>query len=119
MRILLARKTFKPGPFSLGVFSDLIGGAAILWVLFITALFVLPTAYPVTKDNLNYAGVAVGIVLVFSFGWWLLPGKLGARTWFKGPVRQVERSDSAYTFNREEEGDGFVVGIGNTHPVVA
>lgn len=31
-------------------------------------IFVLPTAYPVTKENLNYAGVAVAVVLVFSLG---------------------------------------------------
>lgn len=31
-------------------------------------IFVLPTAYPVTKENLNYAGVAVGVVLIFSLG---------------------------------------------------
>lgn len=31
-------------------------------------IFVLPTAYPVTKENLNYAGVAVGVVLLFSLG---------------------------------------------------
>ena len=31
-------------------------------------IFVLPTAYPVTKENLNYSGVAVGVVLIFSLG---------------------------------------------------
>lgn len=31
-------------------------------------IFVLPTAYPVTKENLNYAGVAVAVVLIFSLG---------------------------------------------------
>lgn len=29
--------------------------------------------YPVTSNNLNYAGVAVGVMLVFSFGWCVLP----------------------------------------------
>lgn len=51
-----------------------------------------PNPHPppaVTKDNLNYAGVAVGIVLVFTMGWWWAPGKLGARTWFTGPKAQV------------------------------
>lgn len=28
----------------------------------------LPTAYPVTKENLNYSGVAVAVVLIFSLG---------------------------------------------------
>ena len=26
-------------------------------------------AYPVNSNNLNYAGVAVGVVLIFTFGW--------------------------------------------------
>ena len=30
-------------------------------------------SYPVTSKNLNYAGVAVGVVLLFSFGWCAVP----------------------------------------------
>ena len=29
--------------------------------------------------------VAVGVVLVFSVGWWVVD----ARRWFKGPIKQV------------------------------
>jgi hypothetical protein len=57
------------GPFNLGWYTYINGTIACLWVAFITVLFVLPTTYPVTSNNLNYAGIAVGIVLVFSFGW--------------------------------------------------
>lgn len=33
----------------------------------------------------SYAIIAVGVVLVYSLGTWVLPGKAGARNWFKGP----------------------------------
>jgi hypothetical protein len=53
----------------------------VIWVIFIAILFLLPQVSPVTRDSFNYAPVAVGVVLLFSGGWWLL----GARSWFKGP----------------------------------
>ncbi|EFN58316.1 hypothetical protein CHLNCDRAFT_142334, partial [Chlorella variabilis] len=87
LRCTVARATFVRGPFHLGRLSLPIGITAVLWVVFVSCIFVLPTVYPVTKDNLNYAGVAVGVVLVFSLGWWFLPYK-GARHWFHGPIAQ-------------------------------
>lgn len=55
-------------------------------VLFITVVFCLPTANPVTEQTLNYTPVAVGIVLVATLGSWVL----WAHRWFKGPLRQVD-----------------------------
>ena len=46
-------------------------------------VFVLPTAYPVTTKTLNYAPVAVGIVLVGSLTVWVLP-VIGAHKWYQG-----------------------------------
>jgi hypothetical protein len=48
---------------------------------FITILFVLPTAYPVTATNFNYTIVALSIVIGGAAVWWAL----GARRWFVGP----------------------------------
>lgn len=59
---------------------------AVLWTAFISIVFCLPTANPVTDQTLNYTPVAVGIVATWAFGSWFL----WARTWFKGPVRQIE-----------------------------
>jgi uncharacterized membrane protein len=47
-------------------------------------LFVLPEGSPVTKDTFNYAPVAVGVVVLYAGGYWLL----SARKWFKGPRAQ-------------------------------
>ncbi|RAO71161.1 uncharacterized protein BHQ10_007173 [Talaromyces amestolkiae] len=89
MPILIAviwPSNFAKGPFSLGKFSWFIGLIACLWVLFITVVFCLPTANPVTEQTLNYTPVAVGIVLVATLGSWVL----WAHRWFKGPMRQVD-----------------------------
>ena len=46
-------------------------------------IFVLPTLYPVTSITLNYAPIAVGIVLVGTLFVWVLP-IIGARHWYQG-----------------------------------
>lgn len=50
---------FKPGPFSLGdgFIGNFCNWLCILWTCFITVIFSLPTVFPVTKDNMNYASV--------------------------------------------------------------
>ncbi|XP_031499338.1 amino-acid permease BAT1 homolog [Nymphaea colorata] len=85
-RVTLARKSFIPGPFSLGRYSILVGWVAVLWVATITVLFSLPVAYPVTKETLNYTPVAVGGVLLLSVSSWIL----SARKWFKGPTTYID-----------------------------
>ncbi|KAG9315623.1 amino acid permease [Chiua virens] len=55
---------FKPGPFSMGDgwFGTFVNIWCILWVLFISVLFSLPTLLPVTAINMNYAApVTVGM----------------------------------------------------------
>ena len=53
--------------------------------MFIAILFMLPQVTPIDNPaNFNYAPVAVGVVLLFAGGWWVM----SAKNWFKGPVRQ-------------------------------
>ncbi|KAK9235417.1 amino acid/polyamine transporter I [Lipomyces kononenkoae] len=80
------QKNFVKGPFDLGRFSLPVGVISCCWVLFITIVFCLPEANPVTSQTLNYTPVAVGIVAVGTLGSWIV----WAHRWFKGPVRQVE-----------------------------
>jgi amino acid permease (GABA permease) len=81
---LLAGKRFQRGPWHLGRWSYVIGWIAVVWVLFISILFMLPQVYPINRDTFNYASIAVGVVIVFAGGWWLI----SARKWFKGPKVQ-------------------------------
>ena len=72
---------FKHGPVHLGRFGPAVGTVACLWVGFLTVLFVLPTAYPVTAVNLNYAGIMLGGTLILAFASWFI----FAHRWFDGP----------------------------------
>ncbi|KAJ4490589.1 APC amino acid permease [Lentinula aciculospora] len=75
---------FVRGPFHLGIFSFPIAITAVTWIAFIAIVFILPQENPVDSQTLNYAIVAVGIVITYSFGYWLI----SARKWFVGPVKQ-------------------------------
>jgi len=83
---VIYRDQFVRGPFHLGKFSYPVALGAVLWILFISIAFILPQANPVNSQTFNYSIVAVGIVISYSFGFWLL----SARKWFKGPVKQIE-----------------------------
>ena len=83
---LLYPQNFRKGPFNLGFASRWIALVAVLWIGFISIIFCLPTANPVTSQTLNYTPVAVGIVALWAFGSWFL----WARRWFTGPIRQIE-----------------------------
>ncbi len=85
----LAGDSFTPGPWQLGRWSPLIGWLGVAWAAVITILFVLPEVYPVTVSAFNYAPVAVGVVLLFAGGWWLI----GARKWFTGPRMQGDEAE--------------------------
>ncbi|RPD53901.1 APC amino acid permease [Lentinus tigrinus ALCF2SS1-7] len=83
------RKQFKRGPFHLGPFSYPVAITACLWILFISIVFILPQANPVDSQTLNYAIVAVGIVIVYSIGFWAI----SARKWFTGPIKQIQADE--------------------------
>lgn len=101
---VIYRDQFVRGPFHLGAFSYPIAIAAVLWISFISIVFILPQANPVDTQTLNYAIVAVGIVIAYSVGEfqfllmiivWTLMGVIGfwllsARKWFTGPIKQIK-----------------------------
>jgi amino acid permease (GABA permease) len=92
--ILLRRRLgnkFENGPWNLGKWSAPIGWISIVWVTIITVLFLLPEDNPITRDNFNYAPVAVGVVLIIATAWWFAT----ARRTFKGPVSYGSPEDLA------------------------
>src|SRR5436305_4133854 len=61
---------FKIGPWHLGAWSKPIGWIAVVWVAFISVLFMLPTATPITVADFTYTPVAVlGVMLIVTIGW--------------------------------------------------
>lgn len=85
----LFAKDFQRGPWHLGSWSKPIGIIAILWVLFITVLFMLPTANPVSPVTFNYTPVVVLGTLIILVIWW----SVSVRHWFKGPHIQGSEAE--------------------------
>ncbi|MFF4428623.1 amino acid permease [Streptomyces sp. NPDC001513] len=67
---LRAGNRFQPGPWNLGRWSKPIGWTAVVWVAVVTVLFCLPQKSPVTIDSMNYAVIALAVVLVLASAWW-------------------------------------------------
>ncbi|GAA3125765.1 amino acid permease (GABA permease) [Kribbella aluminosa] len=88
---LLQGDRFQAGPWNLGRWSRPIGIIAIVWVVFITILFMLPQVSPVTGSTFNYTPIAVLVVLGFAAGYWFL----SARHWFTGPKVQGTEAELA------------------------
>lgn len=82
---------FERGPWHLGRASRLVGTIAVIWVCFITGLFMMPQVSPVTMETFNYAPIAVLVVLGFAACWWLA----SARTWFLNPTMSRRRARHA------------------------
>jgi amino acid transporter len=84
------KDAFEPGAWSLGKHYRWIDPIAIVWVFFISIVFLMPP-YSIsapwkdgfTWEAVNYAPILVGGALLLFGGWWLL----SAKNWFKGPVR--------------------------------
>src|SRR5437868_6658030 len=77
-------ENFKRGPWHLGRWRYVVGWIAVVWVVFITVLFMLPTASPIGWGNFNYTVFAVLAVIGFAGIYWLV----SAKNWFKGPKVQ-------------------------------
>ncbi|MEA2480323.1 MAG: hypothetical protein QOJ07_2245, partial [Thermoleophilaceae bacterium] len=86
-----AGDSFEPGPWNLGRWSKPLNIIAMIWVAFITILFLMPItdAGIPGKDwdhtKANYAPVVVGIVTLIVAVWWVA----SARHWFKGPISNL------------------------------
>lgn len=92
----LRAQSFHPGPWHLGSWSRPIGIISVLWVIFISVLFMLPTINPVTSVTFNYTPVIVLGTTAILVVWWMA----SVRHWFKGPhvqgtaaeLSEIERS---------------------------
>ena len=93
---LIRGAEFEPGPWQLGRWSRPIGTVAVIWVGFITVLFMLPQVSPVTGTTFNYTPVAVLVVIGFAGIYWLV----SARHWFTGP--KVQGSTAELTAIEQE-----------------
>nr|POF18596.1 putative amino-acid permease c15c4.04c [Quercus suber] len=105
---------FQPGPWHLGKFSKAVNVWACLWTLFVSIIFVMPTALPVSADTMNYAIVYLGAILFFSMLYWVVFG----HKHYTGPLieaemheddSQADRSSDDYTEKKTAQ-DGEILG---------
>ncbi|KAF7294711.1 Gaba permease [Mycena indigotica] len=80
---------FKPGPFSLGIFSLPVAAIAVLFMLFLGIVFLFPTTPQTDVQDMNYSIVVLGGVMILSLLWYYAP-VVGGVHWFKGPVATIE-----------------------------
>lgn len=66
---------FEKGAWSLGMFGTFMNVYSIIWNVFLSVIFMLPTVRPVTTDNMNYASVVLAVTLLISVIYWYLRGK--------------------------------------------
>jgi amino acid transporter len=89
---------WEPGEWTLGRWYKPVGVIAIVWVAFISVLFIMPTlpqGIPFKNGftwlDVNYAPIALVGALVLFGGWWVL----SAKNWFKGPIAQGSEEELA------------------------
>jgi amino acid transporter len=97
---------FEPGPWTLGRKYRWINPIAFVWVAICVVVFSLPqgAAGAPWMDEfdwkyVNYAPIAVGVVIIAVGLWWLV----SARRTFEGPIRQVATDDTGRVIEGRED----------------
>lgn len=79
------KKAVPDGPFRLGRWGLLINLISIAYTMILVIFMVLPPYQPVTAQNMNYAGVVFGAVLLIIVILWTFHG----RRVYKGPIKEA------------------------------
>jgi amino acid transporter len=105
---LRAGESFERGAWHLGRHYKWIDWIAIVWIFFISIVFLLPFASVgipgnegFTWDFVNYTPILVGGALLLFGGWYIV----SAHKWFKGPIRQGSEEELE-AIEREYESPG-------------
>jgi len=86
----LVFRNFTPGVWYMGDTISYISACySVAWMTFIFILLLFPSYPDPTPQEMNYAVVVLGFVLVFCIVYYWFP-KYGGRTFFTGPVRTID-----------------------------
>jgi len=86
----LCFRHFSPGVWYLGdTLSYCSAVYSVAWMTFIFILLLFPSYSSPTPQEMNYAVVVLGFVLVFCIVYYFIPG-FGGKTFFTGPVRTID-----------------------------
>ncbi|KAI4859424.1 amino acid transporter [Hypoxylon rubiginosum] len=75
------------GPWNLGKLGPFINLAALMWSCFLVIVLCFPTLNPVTVENMNYASLLLGGVIILSITFWFTYGK---RSGYSGVVIETD-----------------------------
>ncbi|KAF9002343.1 APC amino acid permease [Cyathus striatus] len=98
----LGGKDLRPGPFRLGILSKPVAAVAVTWMVFIIIVFFFPATPNPEASNMNYTVVVLGGTVVLSIIYYYFP-KYGGVHWFKGPIANVDVSESRATNDSEQD----------------
>lgn len=87
LRLVFMPPDFPSGDFSLGVLSVPLGVVSCFWLLSVAVLGFLPTMYPVTATNMNWAVVVAAGYALLAFVNWMVY----SRHYFEGPKHVAEQ----------------------------
>ncbi|CCE78701.1 Piso0_000729 [Millerozyma farinosa CBS 7064] len=103
-KITYAHNKFKPGPWSLGVFSRPIGFISVAFVLVMIPILCFPTksGKALTTDQMNWTVVVYFGPMLLAF----ISFIVDAHKWYKGPKTNIEEEDLMYGPGPVEVYDG-------------
>ena len=98
-------RQFEPGPWNMGKWGYAVNVWACLWTLFVSIIFLFPTAMPVTANTMNYAIIFMAFILAVAAMWWYV----GGRKYYTGPLIEAQISgvdgDSGSDSNDKERAE--------------
>jgi hypothetical protein len=65
---------------------------SVLWMLFMSVVFLFPSTPQTDVADMNYTVVVMGGTLLLSLAWYYFP-KYGGVHWFTGPVRNIDSKE--------------------------
>ncbi|KAF7795154.1 hypothetical protein EIP86_006302 [Pleurotus ostreatoroseus] len=90
----LGDNDFKPGPFSLGIFSAPVALIACSFMAFMFVVFLFPATPAPSVPDMNYAVVVLGGTMILSLVWYYFP-VYGGVHWFTGPIPTLSDEDGS------------------------
>lgn len=66
-----------------------VGVVAVIWMTFMSIVFLFPTSPGPNANNMNYTAVVLGGVVMLSVAYFYFP-KYGGIHWFTGPVANID-----------------------------
>lgn len=83
---------FQPGVFYVGKWSKPAALWSLVWMWFMILMLLFPQYQKPNQDEMNWAIVVLGFVMVFCVVYYYLP-KIGGKTFFTGPIPTVQQEN--------------------------